>query len=169
MPEPYNKASTAYDLSLFDTALRKEKKADQPQEDKPKPELKIVEASASKMGRPIAVILTAGLFLAVFIMFLYSKAQLSEINLKVSEETAAYESAQMLNGQLQNELNGSVSIDKVEDHAVKEMGMQKVTASQEKYMEMNTGEMTETAAEEEDNIFVAIFNWFGDVLEYLGF
>ncbi len=168
MPTPYNKTSTAYDLSLFDTAQRKERKPE-PKPEEYKPELKMVQTSAAKVGRPIAVILTAGLFLAVFIMFLYSKAQLSEVNLKVSEETAAYESAQMLNGQLKSELNGSVSIDNVEEYALKELGMQKVNASQERYAEMNIGVMTETAESEDENIFVSIFNWFGGVLEYLGF
>ncbi|MCH5324532.1 MAG: hypothetical protein J1E39_04890 [Eubacterium sp.] len=168
MPTPYNRTSVAYDLSLFDTAQRKERKTEQPVE-QPKPELKIAQASAAKVGRPLAVILIAGLFLAVFTMFLYSKAQLSEINLKIAEETNAYESAQMLNGQLQNELNGSVSIDNVEDYALNKMGMQKVNASQERYIEMSTGALTETAKAEDENIFVSIFNWFGDVLEYLGF
>lgn len=171
MATPYNRTSTAYDLSLFDTAQRKEHKTEQQirQTEKPRPELKIAQASASKVGRPMVVILIAGLFLAVFTMFLYSKAQLSEINLKIAEETAEYESAQVLNGQLQNELNGLVSIDNVEDYALNQLGMQKINSSQERYIEMNTGVLTETAKTEDENIFVSIFNWFGDVLEYLGF
>ncbi len=164
----YTRQSTAYDFSLFDTAQRKERPQKQ-EEEQPKPELKMVQASAAKAGRPIAVIFIAALFLAVFIMFLYSKAQLSEINLKVSEESAAYEQAQILNTQLQNELNGSVSIDNVEEYAVKQLGMQKVNNSQEKYVEMNTGAMTETAKEDDKNIFEVIFDWCSDALEYLGF
>ena len=47
--------------------------------------------------------------------------------------------------------------------------MQKINSAQERYVEMNTGTMTETASDTEENIFVVIQNWFGDVLEYLGF
>ena len=89
MQVPHNKTSAAYDLALFDTAQRKE----QPQKAE-KPELKMVESSAAKAGKPVALVLIAGLFLAVFIMFLYSKATLSELNLKINSETQALENAQ---------------------------------------------------------------------------
>lgn len=47
--------------------------------------------------------------------------------------------------------------------------MQKINASQERYVEMNTGTMTETAEKNGDNIFVDIQDWFNGILEYLGF
>lgn len=47
--------------------------------------------------------------------------------------------------------------------------MQKVSASQERYVEMNTGNMTETAKNDNDNIFVTVQDWFNGILEYLGF
>ena len=164
MQVPHNKTSAAYDLSLFDTAQRKE----QPQKAE-KPELKMVESSAAKAGKPVALVLIAGLFLAVFIMFLYSKATLSELNLKINSETQALENAQSINTALTAQLSGSVSIENVEQYAQEELGMQKINSAQERYVEMNTGTMTETASDTEENIFVVIQNWFGDVLEYLGF
>ncbi len=164
MQVPHNKTSAAYDLALFDTAQRKE----QPQKAE-KPELKMVESSAAKAGKPVALVLIAGLFLAVFIMFLYSKATLSELNLKINSETQALENAQSINTALTAQLSGSVSIENVEQYAQEELGMQKINSAQERYVEMNTGTMTETASDTEENIFVVIQNWFGDVLEYLGF
>ncbi|MGN0697589.1 MAG: hypothetical protein ACI4JV_02420 [Ruminiclostridium sp.] len=164
MTTPHNRTSTAYDMSLFDTAKRKEQ-----QTPEKKPELKVATSSVAKTGKPVVVAVIGAVFLAVFIMFLYSKATLSEVNLKISNETQALSDAQSINTALSNQLSGSVSLENVEQYAVSELGMQKVSASQERYVEMNTGTMTETAKNNDDNIFVVIQDWFNGILEYLGF
>ena len=120
-------------------------------------------------SRPVVVAVIGAVFLAVFVMFLYSKAALSEVNLKISNETQALSDAQSINTALSNQLSGSVSLENVEQYAVSELGMQKVSASQERYVEMNTGNMTETAKNDNDNIFVTVQDWFNGILEYLGF
>ena len=152
------------DRSLFDTSKRKEQ-----QTPEKKPELKVATSSVAKSGRPVAVAIIGAVFLAVFVMFLYSKAALSEVNLKISNETQALSDAQSINTALSNQLSGSVSLENVEQYAVSELGMQKVSASQERYVEMNTGNMTETAKNDNDNIFVTVQDWFNGILEYLGF
>jgi cell division protein FtsL len=151
-------------MSLFDTSKRKEQ-----QTPEKKPELKVATSSVAKSGRPVAVAIIGAVFLAVFVMFLYSKAALSEVNLKISNETQALSDAQSINTALSNQLSGSVSLENVEQYAVSELGMQKVSASQERYVEMNTGNMTETAKNDNDNIFVTVQDWFNGILEYLGF
>lgn len=164
MTTPHNRTSTAYDMSLFDMSKRKEQ-----QTPEKKPELKVATSSVAKSGRPVAVAIIGAVFLAVFVMFLYSKAALSEVNLKISNETQALSDAQSINTALSNQLSGSVSLENVEQYAVSELGMQKVSASQERYVEMNTGNMTETAKNDNDNIFVTVQDWFNGILEYLGF
>ncbi len=164
MTTPHNRTSTAYDMSLFDTSKRKEQQIPEK-----KPELKIAASSVAKAGKPVVVAVIAAVFLAVFVMFLYSKATLSEVNLRISNETQALQSAQNINTALNNQLSGSVSLDNVEQYAVNELGMQKISSAQEKYVEMNTGTMTETAKSDDDNVFVGIQNWFNGILEYLGF
>lgn len=164
MTTPHNRTSTAYDMFLFDTSKRKEQ-----QTPEKKPELKVATSSVAKSGRPVAVAVIGAVFLAVFVMFLYSKAALSEVNLKISNETQALSDAQSINTALSNQLSGSVSLENVEQYAVSELGMQKVSASQERYVEMNTGNMTETAKNDNDNIFVTVQDWFNGILEYLGF
>ena len=159
MTTPHNRTSTAYDMSLFDTSKRKEQ-----QTPEKKPELKVATSSVAKSGRPVAVAVIGAVFLAVFVMFLYSKAALSEVNLKISNETQALSDAQSINTALSNQLSGSVSLENVEQYAVNELGMQK-----ERYVEMNTGNMTETAKNDNDNIFVTVQDWFNGILEYLGF
>ena len=151
-------------MSLFDTSKRKEQ-----QTPEKKPELKVATSSVAKSGRPVVVAVIGAVFLAVFVMFLYSKAALSEVNLKISNETQALSDAQSINTALSNQLSGSVSLENVEQYAVSELGMQKVSASQERYVEMNTGNMTETAKNDNDNIFVTVQDWFNGILEYLGF
>ena len=164
MTTPHNRTSTAYDMFLFDTSKRKEQ-----QTPEKKPELKVATSSVAKSGRPVAVAVIGAVFLAVFVMFLYSKAALSEVNLKISNETQALSDARSINTALSNQLSGSVSLENVEQYAVNELGMQKVSASQERYVEMNTGNMTETAKNDNDNIFVTVQDWFNGILEYLGF
>lgn len=164
MTTPHNRTSTAYDMSLLDTSKRKEQQIPEK-----KPELKVATSSVAKSGRPVAVAVIGAVFLAVFVMFLYSKAALSEVNLKISNETQALSDAQSINTALSNQLSGSVSLENVEQYAVSELGMQKVSASQERYVEMNTGNMTETAKNDNGNIFVAVQDWFNGILEYLGF
>ena len=127
MTTPHNRTSTAYDMSLFDTAKRKEQ-----QTPEKKPELKVATSSVAKTGKPVVVAVIGAVFLAVFIMFLYSKATLSEVNLKISNETQALSDAQSINTALSNQLSGSVSLENVEQYAVSELGMQKVSASQER-------------------------------------
>lgn len=164
MTTPHNRTSTAYDMSLFDTSKRKEQQIPEK-----KPELKIAASSVAKAGKPVVVAVIAAVFLAVFVMFLYSKATLSEVNLRISNATQTLQSAQNINTALNNQLSGSVSLDNVEQYAVNELGMQKISSAQEKYVEMNTGTMTETAKSDDDNVFVGIQNWFNGILEYLGF
>ena len=165
MATPHNRTSAAYDLSLFDTSAKRKEQ----QTPEKKPELRVATSSVAKAGKPVALVVIGAVFLAVFVMFLYSKAALSEVNLKISNETQALSDAQSINTALSNQLSGSVSLENVEQYAVSELGMQKVSASQERYVEMNTGNMTETAKNDNDNIFVTVQDWFNGILEYLGF
>ncbi len=165
MTTPHNRTSAAYDLSLFDTSAKRKEQ----QTPEKKPELRVATSSVAKAGKPVALVIIAAVTLTVFIMFLYSKATLSEVNLRISNETQTLQSVQNINTALNNQLSGSVSLDNVEQYAVNELGMQKINASQERYVEMNTGTMTETAEKNGDNIFVDIQDWFNGILEYLGF
>lgn len=165
MTTPHNRTSVAYDLSLFDTSAKRKEQ----QTPEKKPELRVATSSVAKAGKPVALVIIAAVTLTVFIMFLYSKATLSEINLRISNETQTLQSVQNINTALSNQLSGSVSLDNVEQYAVNELGMQKINTSQERYVEMNTGTMTETAEKNGDNIFVDIQDWFNGILEYLGF
>ncbi len=163
--QAYSRESTAYDFSLFDTSLRKPVPE---AEAKRKPELKVVQVSAAKRGNPALIVAVSVLFAAIIMMFVYSKAVLSEVNLNVGLKTQELENVQMINQELKTELDGSVTLDYVENYAATKLNMQKVVAAQENYVEMNTGAMTENAEETNGDVFVGMQNWFEDVKEYLG-
>lgn len=154
----------AYNFAMFETSPKKEQPKQQAA-----PEIKVAKASASKSGKPVMLVLVSAFVLAVFMLFVYNKAQLSELNLRIANETEALSQAQTINTALTAQLDRTVTLDNVEEYAQKELGMQKVNSAQEKYVEMNTGTMTEAAVNEDGNIFVSIQNWFDGVLEYLGF
>lgn len=163
MENSYNRTSTAYDFSLFDTSLRK------PQvKTEEKPELQVVTVSAAKKGRPVVIAVVAALFGVLLMAFIFCKAAVSEANLNVSLRQNVLEETKAVNAALVAELNGSVSLEQVEQFATNELGMQKVVNAQEKYVEMNTGAMTESTEDTSGNIFVGISNWFQGIVEYLG-
>lgn len=161
-----NKTSSAYNFAMFEAS---------PQKQEPKkvevkaPELKVAKASAVKNGKPLVIVLMCSLVLAVFMMYIYNRAQVSEINLRISQEAQALEDAQTINTALNAQLSGSVTLDNVEQVAQQELKMQKVNASQEKYIEMSTGTLTEAAQDNENDIFATIQRWFQSITEYLGF
>ncbi len=163
--EAYNRESTAYDFSLFDTSVRKSQPVEEP---KKAPEVEVVSLSAAKRGNPALIIAVSLVFAAIVMMFMYSKATLSEVSLNVGLKTDELAKVQMINDELSAQLGNSVTLESVEDFAENELGMQKALSSQEQYVEMNTGAMTENTADDSGDIFVGIQNWVNDILEYLG-
>lgn len=160
-----NKTSAAYNFAMFETSPKKQ----QQQQTAKAPVMRVSRSSPAKSGRPFAVAIFCALTLAVMMMFIYNKAQISEINLRINSETAALEQAQSVNTELVAQLSGSVTLDTVEQYAASELKMQKINSSQEKYVEMSTGTMTEAAENDDDNILAAIQRWFDGIGEYLGF
>lgn len=161
MQLPNTSSSTAYDFSLFETVEKQQKKTVEP--------IKLAPVSVAKTGVPLKVILMIAMVLGVCLMFLYSKVVLSELTTKISEETTALQSALSINSALQSELDAEVATKNVEDYAINELGLQKVLSTQEEYVNVNLGDMTEVAQKDDGNLFVAVKDWFEGILEYLGF
>lgn len=154
----------AYDMSLFDTDERTEKKIKERTE---KP-IQLVERSVAKSGSVVKTLVVGIIAVAVLFSLLYSKASLSEISSEISKDQTLLQEAQTENVRLQAALDNKVTLSKVEDYAVNVLGFQKITTSQEKYVTVNTESMTKIADDDDSNFFVGIKNWFSGVLEYLG-
>ena len=77
--------------------------------------------------------------------------------------------AQEENSLLQSRLDSKANISYIEEYAANELGMAKVTNSQINYLDVNTENLIEVTPENNGSIFSAVADWFGDLLEYIGF
>lgn len=159
-----NNSGLAYDLSKFDV-----EEQERLQEEKKKAHIKLgKKSSVAKSGSILKTIAGVGCAGAVAFTLLYSKVNLSELATQISVQTTALEAAQRENLRLQANLDNMVTLNKVEESAVNDLGLQKTQKSQVKYVTKSTESMAEVA-EENDNVFISIQDWFYDILEYLGF
>lgn len=157
----------AYDLSLFDVDEELERKKEQKREEKSK--IKITEKKAvARNGNAFAIVAAAVACIAIAFSILYSKVELAEYAVMISEVKTELDTEQRENARLNAELDSMVTLDNVENIAATELGLQKTQNNQINFVTLNTEKMTEVA-ETEANIFVSIKDWFYDVLEYLGF
>ncbi len=157
----------AYDLSLFDVDEELEQKKAQKREEKGK--IKITEKKAvARNGNAFTIVAAAVACIAIAFSILYSKVELSEYAVMISEVKTELDAEQRENARLNAELDSMVALDNVENIAASELGLQKTQNTQINFVTLNTEKMTEVA-ETEANIFVSIKDWFYDVLEYLGF
>lgn len=156
----------AYDLSLFDTDERTEERARKRAEEKV--QLKLHRTSVSKSGNwfKTSVAIACGAFLAF--SFISCKATLSELSSEISSAESAYSEAVSENSRLQTKLDNMMTLSKVEETAVGELGLQKTSKTQVKYINGSSDSLSEVA-QEDSNVFLSINGWFNDVLEYLGF
>ena len=88
---------------------------------------------------------------------------------KVDDQKKLLAEARDENSLLQSRLDSKVNISYIEEYAATELGMSKVTNSQINYLSVNTEDLIEVSPEDSGNIFTAIADWFGDLLEYIGF
>lgn len=156
----YNRSDVAYDLNRFDT--------DDNQQKSEKPAIKMHKISVAKTGnwlRTVFFVAFAALFAFAIVN---SKAILSEISTEIGEKSALLEEAKSENVSLQAKLDNMVTLSKVDEIAVGELGLQKTTKNQVQYISIYDRTMVQ-AAESDGNVFTALKNWWDDALEYFGF
>lgn len=159
----YN-SSTAYDFSQYEVDENAARKP------KPKTEnhIRLHKTSAAKSGnwfKTVAVVAFAALIAFVFVN---GKAVISELSIDISEGTTALEEAKNENARLQTELDGMVSLSKVDEVATTTLGLQKTAKSQVRYISVYDRTMVQAAGDDE-NIFVSFKKWLDNTAEYLGF
>ncbi len=156
----------AYDLSNFevDDLEQEREKKQKEQIELRLSEKRSVAKTGSILKTTIGIICAAGI---AFVM-LYSQVCLSELTMQIGEKTTELEEAKSENVRLQANLDNMVTLNKVEESAVKDLGLQKTQKSQVKYITKNTGNLAEVA-DEQTNVFVSLQEWVYSILEYLGF
>lgn len=167
LPE-IDKSNLAYDLSHFDNTARKEQERQQDRERRAR-EIKMNKHSVSRNGSRFMIVACAvAVFGALWAVNVQNTKE-DDIARMVDDQKKLLAEAQDENSLLQSRLDSKINISYIEEYAANELGMSKVTNSQINYLSVNTEDLIEVSPEESGNIFTAISDWFGDLLEYIGF
>ena len=167
LPE-IDKSNLAYDLSHFDNTARREQERQQDRERRANAiqmNKHSVSRSGSKFGIVVCAIAAFGALWAVNVQ----NTKVDDIARMVDDQKTLLAEAQDENSLLQSRLDSKVNTGYIEEYAVDQLGMSKVSNSQINYLSVNTEDLIEVSPEEGGNIFTAIADWFGDLLEYIGF
>lgn len=163
----YNRTSNAYDLSYFDTDENAVRKTEQRREQQ-KSHIKLHKTSVAKSGNWFKTMVLIAFAAILAFSVINCKAQISEVATEISSKTAELEKAQEENVRLQTVLDNMVTLNKVDEIASGEMGLQKTTKNQVHYIPVYDRTMVQ-AAEKDNNLFVTLRDWAEGILEYLGF
>lgn len=157
----------AYDLSLFDDNERR--RHEKEKEKVAAGGIKMAKSSVSRSGSRIKVIACAAAVFAAFFTANYFNTRKDDMARMVAQQRAEYNDAVNDNSLLRSQLDYKVSIGYIEQYATEELGMQKVTGAQKKYISVNTESLIEVEHDDSGGFFGSIKGWFEDVLEYIGF
>ena len=161
----YNKTSSAYDFSTFDTAVKKEKKPLQPRSED---NIKIHKTSAARSGAWFKTVIFTAVAVVVALLFVTAKATISELSADIGTSSAQLAEAKKENTRLQTELGNLVTLSKVDEIAVNSLGLQKTAKTQVKYITVYDKTIVQSAGRE-TNVFKQLKNWADSAAEYLGF
>jgi hypothetical protein len=168
VPE-HNNTNLAYDLSHFDVSERERREVSSRENQRSAAQIKMAAHSVSKSGSKLKVLAcTVAVFAALFATNYYSTRK-DDMARMVSNQQELYDEAVDNNALLQSKLDSKVNINYIEEYAADELGMQKVTSAQKKYISVNTESLIEVEEDGSGGFFGSIKKWFGDVLEYIGF
>ncbi len=166
----YNRTSSAYDFSKFDTALDtvpervKKPKAVPRSEDS----LKVHKTAVARSGAWLKTVVFVALVVAIALLYVSAKATISELSSQISASSSLLDEAQKENVRLQTELGNMVTLSKVDELATSSLGLQKTAKSQVKYITVHDKTMVQSAGKE-TNVFAQLKDWADDTAEFLGF
>ena len=159
----YNRSDVAYDLSRFDTDERAVQR-----EVKRKTDIKLHKVSVAKTGNWFKTVFFVAFAALLAFAVVSGKATISEISTEISEQSTLLEEAKSENAMLQARLDNMVTLSKVDEIAVSELGLQKTSKNQVHYISVYDRTMVQ-AAEKDGNVFAALKGWLDGAMEYLGF
>lgn len=162
----YNRTSSAYDYSKFDTAVKEERRPKA--ESRSENDIKVHKTSVARSGAWFKTVIFMSVMVVVALFYVAAKAKLSELSSEISMASSLKDEAQRENIRLQTELGNMVTLSKVDELATSSLGLQKTAKSQVKYITVYDKTMVQSAGKE-TNIFVQLKNWADNTAEYLGF
>lgn len=158
----YKTDNTAYDLSLFDTNLRQKKEY-------------VIEVATNKSSfkakRMAAVnIIVAVLIACMCAVLVNSYAKLTELTSGVASLQKEYKVLQSENRRLEVQLRGKTDLREIEDIAVNQYYMQRVSRSQVEYIALESEDRAVVYAKEDggalDRFFKAVKTKAALAIEY---
>lgn len=165
----FDNTNLAYDLSRFDTTDR-ERREKQRRADEEARKIRIAPAqSVSRSGSRFKVVFAALMMFAALFAVNYYNAKNDDVSRMVSQQEKLLSAAKDDNELLQSKLDTKANIGYIEKYATEQLGMSKVTASQKKYLSVNTEDLIVADGDESEGFPEAVQKWFGSILEYIGF
>ncbi|MCH5300519.1 MAG: hypothetical protein J1E56_04295 [Ruminococcus sp.] len=162
----YNKTS-AYDLSLFDTAAKELEKAKAIKKKKKNPPkvVKIPQEAIHKIrlrkhsplkviGGALGVIAIA----SVVITIIMGQVQLTELNQKIISAQNVLSDQQSVYTQTQMAVQSKLSTSGIQEYAENRLGMTKATNAQKEFVELSKGDKAEITQETDNDFLSQISN-----------
>ena len=159
----------AYDLSRFDSTAREQRERERAEEEKQRRQIRIAPHSVSKTGSIFKIFSVTVVLFAALCAVNWSSTTKDDMARKVTQQQALLDNAKDDNALLQSKLDSKVNISYIEQYATDELGMEKVSSAQKKYISVNTESLIEVDEDESEGFFGSIKKWFSDTLEFLGF
>lgn len=122
--------------------------------------------SAGKKISIVKVIVYVFLGFLLLGAVIVSNVQQLQISNKITEKKQEYMNLQSDNVRMQSELAGKTSNKNIQEYAENVLGMSEIDGSQIEYVEIQTNDVVEIPAEEQ-NVFVKMKTWFDNFVEYL--
>ena len=164
-----NNTNLAYDLSRFDTAAREERERQRAEEERQRRQIRIAPHSVSKTGSIFKIFSVTIVVFAALCAVNWSSTSKDDMARMVAEQQEILNEAEDDNALLQSRLDSKVNISYIEQYATENLGMEKVTSAQKKYISVNTESLIEVDDDGSSGFFGSIKKWFSDTLEFLGF
>lgn len=164
-----NNTNLAYDLSRFDSTAREERERQRAEEKRQRRQIRIAPHSVSKTGSISKIISVTIVLFAAMCAVNWSGTAKDDMARKVAQQQALLDEMKDDNALLQSKLDSKVNISYIEQYATENLGMEKVTSAQKKYISVNTESLIEVDEDNSSGFFGSIRKWFSDTLEFLGF
>lgn len=161
---PIDNTNLAYDLSRFDRTEREQR-----EQKAPTSKMHLAPAfSVSKSGSKLKAAAVALLFFAAFFAVNCSNTRKDDAARLVEQQQSELQSALDDNALLKSRLDGKVNTAYIEKYAAETLGMVKVSASQKKYISVNTENLVEVGSEDSGGVVDSVRTWFDSFVEYIG-
>jgi len=159
-------ADGSYDLRRFDRDDEELKKQTKRNLDMKK-RFENPNTASSRKGNWFFVVMLAALVFAVLVIHISGKIELEKVSSNTVAISERIDEANRENEYLRTTLQAMATPAKVEEYAA-ENGLMRERFSQVTHISVNVDDIVEVVDTDDNDIFIAVNQWFGNILEFLG-